>query len=490
MSINVNFDLITGKQFERYLQGVGVRKLRQIKYKYYSDKALQLWALCYAFFDQTRQIFVNTDKTEFLLVKNFNIVFEAIIDALIGDNPLPDGMDKQQRDGKIVDHLYTAKSLIENQGKTYYIGDSKYYKLSGDVGDTSVYKQYTYARNVIQWNLDIFSKGDKPASGVKLRDDDTEGYNVIPNFFISARLDESYSYRVDGIKESEKKTTRHKMCQFKNRLFDRDTMLLFHYDVNFLYILSMYGKNKRQEIQRWKGEVREKFRRTIQQWLQEDFTFYALQAHEGVDTKEYIHSHFKEVIGKVYAPFSNHSILSLALDKDSKIDNEKLLAELRKSFYVHECGLGEDPEPKIAEAKAITKGIAGNPEKNGVLMVMMENYAMKSATFLADGRIAVGIKYSKDSMEIVEHLQSIGFVLFHHRNDNDQHLFSVKGQCKVIGKEELGDIYTNVKTTEMYVAVELGEELDAMQVKCSKKAFTQTTRYDAQFASIESLGAE
>ena len=490
VSINVNFDLITGKQFERYLQGVGVRKLRQIKYKYYSDKALQLWALCYAFFDQTRQIFVNTDKTEFLLVKNFNIVFEAIIDALIGDNPLPDGMDKQQRDGKIVDHLYTAKSLIENQGKTYYIGDSKYYKLSGDVGDTSVYKQYTYARNVIQWNLDIFNKGDKPASGVKLRDDDTEGYNVIPNFFISARLDESYSYRVDGIKESEKKTTRHKMCQFKNRLFDRDTMLLFHYDVNFLYILSMYGKNKRQEIQRWKGEVREKFRRTIQQWLQEDFTFYALQAHEGVDTKEYIHSHFKEVIGKVYAPFSNHSILSLALDKDSKIDNEKLLAELRKSFYVHECGLGEDPEPKIAEAKATTKGIAGNPEKNGVLMVMMENYAMKSATFLADGRIAVGIKYSKDSMEIVEHLQSIGFVLFHHRNDNDQHLFSVKGQCKVIGKEELGDIYTNVKTTEMYVAVELGEELDAMQVKCSKKAFTQTTRYDAQFASIESLGAE
>ena len=490
VSINVNFDLITGKQFERYLQGVGVRKLRQIKYKYYSDKALQLWALCYAFFDQTRQIFVNTDKTEFLLVKNFNIVFEAIIDALIGDNPLPDGMDKQQRDGKIVDHLYTAKSLIENQGKTYYIGDSKYYKLSGDVGDTSVYKQYTYARNVIQWNLDIFNKGDKPASGVKLRDDDTEGYNVIPNFFISARLDESYSYRVDGIKESEKKTTRHKMCQFKNRLFDRDTMLLFHYDVNFLYILSMYGKNKRQEIQRWKGEVREKFRRTIQQWLQEDFTFYALQAHEGVDTKEYIHSHFKEVIGKVYAPFSNHSILSLALDKDSKIDNEKLLAELRKSFYVHECGLGEDPEPKIAEAKATTKGIAGNPEKNGVLMVMMENYAVKSATFLADGRIAVGIKYSKDSMEIVEHLQSIGFVLFHHRNDNDQHLFSVKEQCKVIGKEELGDLYANVKTTEMYIAVELGEELDASQVKCSKKAFTPNTRYDAQFASIESLSEE
>lgn len=46
---------------------------------------------------------------------------------------------------------------MENDGQTYYIGDSKYYKLSGELGDESVYKQYTYARNVIQWNLDIFN---------------------------------------------------------------------------------------------------------------------------------------------------------------------------------------------------------------------------------------------------------------------------------------------------------------------------------------------
>ncbi len=90
-------------------------------------------------------------------------------------------------------------------------------------------------------------------------------------------------------------------------------------------------------------------------------------------------------------------------------------------------------------------------------------------------------------MEIVEHLQSIGYVLFHHRNDSDQHLFSVREQCKVIGKEERGGIYANVNTTEMYIAVTLGEELDATLVKCSKKAFAQYTRCDAQYASIERL---
>lgn len=51
---------------------------------------------------------INFDEE--LLVKNFYVVFEAIIDELIGDKPLPDGMDKKQEDGKIVDHLFSAPS--------------------------------------------------------------------------------------------------------------------------------------------------------------------------------------------------------------------------------------------------------------------------------------------------------------------------------------------------------------------------------------------
>lgn len=251
--INCNFELIRGRQFEKYLKGYGKVRLQQIKYKYFSDKALQLWQLCYAFFDESRQVFVNTDQKEYLLVKSFYIVFEAIIDALVGDCPLPDGMEKKQEDGKIVDHLYTAKSLIEgNSGNTYYIGDSKYYKMGNELGRESVYKQYTYARNVIQWNLDIFNDGRVPASGVKLRDDETEGYNIIPNFFISATMNEKFDYGNDGIKETDRKNNRYMSKQFNNRLYDRDTLLLFHYDVNFLFILSLYAKNNSREQMSWK----------------------------------------------------------------------------------------------------------------------------------------------------------------------------------------------------------------------------------------------
>lgn len=63
-NINCNFDLICGRQFEKYLSGYGKVRLQQIKYKYFSDKALQLWKLCYAFFDESRQVFVNTNQKE------------------------------------------------------------------------------------------------------------------------------------------------------------------------------------------------------------------------------------------------------------------------------------------------------------------------------------------------------------------------------------------------------------------------------------------
>lgn len=493
--LNINFPLIPKAQFENYLRGMGKVRLHQIKYKYFSDKALLLWELCYAFFDRSRQIAISNRLQDYLLVKDFNVVFEAIIDALIGDNPLPDGMDKKQDDGKIVDHLYTAKSLIENDNEsTYYIGDSKYYKMGNELGRESIYKQYTYARNVIQWNLDIFNgeSNKKSTSGIKLRDDETEGYNIIPNFFISARMDEQFRYDEEGIQESNKQETRRKSYQFKNRLFDRDTLLLFHYDVNFLFVLSLYARNNEGERSAWKTKIRGKFRETIQEWLQDSFNFYALKAHPGVNTKEYIHTHFKDVIGKMYSPYEDQNILSLALDNDEgmKADNDRLLEKLSKSFYLRPCGLGENPEPVIARAIAESKGIACNPEKDGVLMVMMESFLSKSKNFLSEGKLAVGIKFTKDGMEIVEHIGKIGYVLFHTRKDTDQHLYSIKGDCKILPAEELeAGTYKSINTTSMYVLVELdaASELPSAEIHSSKKKYTPTTRYDAQYATIAAL---
>ena len=115
VKINVNFPLIKGEKFKRYINGYGKRRLKQIKYKYFSDKALELWSYCYAFFNRPDNVTLNVDQREYLLVKSFHVVFEAIIDELIaGDQKLPKDL-KDQPDGKRVDHIYQYQELTNNE---------------------------------------------------------------------------------------------------------------------------------------------------------------------------------------------------------------------------------------------------------------------------------------------------------------------------------------------------------------------------------------
>ena len=396
--INCNFNLIKGKQFETYLNGLGKVRLQQIKYKYFSDKALELWDLCYAFFDTARQVRTNSTQQEYLLVKNFNIVFEAIIDELIGDREIPKGL-KEQEDGKRVDHMYTYKGLTtyEEDKPIYYIGDSKYYKRGNQVGKESVYKQFTYARNVIQWNLNLFMNGDAAdcewmGKVPMLRDDVTEGYNIIPNFFISARLNKELSYKED-IEIADKKQTYFSNKQFENRLFDRDTLLICHYDVNFLYVVSLYARNNAIQKDNWKAKVREMFRTEIQRILSEKFEFYAMTAHPDVDAEIYIKEHFQEVLGKIYTPYSNKNIFSLALETDEKYkeDNANLLAELRNHFFVERCGIGDNPESLVANVFSDT-----NYTSNAIV-----------SSTIRDVLTGVVRKADKDYSIFIEHQASI-----------------------------------------------------------------------------------
>ena len=218
-----------------------------------------------------------------------------------------------------------------------------------------------------------------------------------------------------------------------------------------------------------------------------------MQTHPDVNGEEYIKQHFKQVLGKVYAPFADSDVFSLALSnsQDERENNEALLNELRKLFFISECKLGVQPEEVLAPviAQGYTPSEENLPQKNGVVMVMMENYEQKKAKFLTNGKLAVDIKWTNDSMEIVSNIQDIGYVLFHHRNDNDQHLFAVNGSCRVARVEELEqepNRYRNVSTTEMYVVVDLviEHELNATIIKSSEKPYTPKTRYDAQYYKI------
>lgn len=496
VDISLGFELIKGRKFEHYLKGYGKRRLQQIKYRYFSDIQLRLWEMCYAFFDKAHQIHIVAEQREYLLVKNFNIVFEAIIDELIGDKEPPRGL-KDQDDGKRVDHIYSYRNLTNNEEDRpiYYIGDSKYYKIGNKISAESVYKQFTYARNVIQWNLNLFLDNSEENAALRkehpiYRDEQTEGYNIVPNFFISAKMDEKMSY-ADNVSTTNRENNTFLSRHFENRLFDRDTLLVYHYDVNFLYVVSLYARENAHQKAQWKQKVRELFREKIQEALKEKYAFYAMAPKPGVNHEKYLRENFQELLGKVYRPFDDTNYLSLALDKQKESENKDLLDKLQKDYYVVECPLGKNPTSVLNGEKAQNSSEAVHGRK-GVLMVMMEKYATKSANF-SHGKLAVAIKMTVESMDIVENLSNIGYVLFHHRSDNDQHLFSVKGTCIIKAAGELeDDRYKNIGNKELYISVDIdttelpNDNLHASMIKPASKE----TRYDAQFAWLSDLESD
>ena len=111
INLQFNYELISGAKFDSYLAGLGKARLLQIKYKYFSDKALQMWNLCYCFFAMSEQMAAKSGEAEYLFVSDFDRVFETMIDSLVSDSTIPNSL-KNQRDGKIVDHIYPYKTII------------------------------------------------------------------------------------------------------------------------------------------------------------------------------------------------------------------------------------------------------------------------------------------------------------------------------------------------------------------------------------------
>ena len=380
VKINYNFPLIKDEAFENYLDGYGEMRLIQIRHKYFADKQVQMWQLCYDFFSQQSQIRNNTNYSDHLLAKDFNIVFEEMIDHLLTekDSRVDKMKLKEQTDGKRVDHIYAWEGLMHKEEEIFYIGDSKYYKQANNPRDNSIYKQYTYARNVIQANLDLFNQKDdegkkkyKPVDDYLIyRDDDTEGYNITPNFFIRAHVPEDRNYEADNL---ERKGKMERKIHFENRLFDRDTLLLQHYDINFLYVLSVYGSEDVLAQETFKTKAKELFRDQIIKDIQEKYGFFSLQLKpievENPDNDDENESasldkmnklieqkYFRKLLGKAFRPFKEEEFMYLSLESnpDYYKDNMKLLSDLSQDFNIRHYQLGTDPRDVINSFAKLT----------------------------------------------------------------------------------------------------------------------------------------
>lgn len=325
LELNPLYPLLPAREFERF-RTRATRRLREIRGKYFSDKLLRVWQLLFMYYDRQEKMRPRKVFREVLLIRDFNVVFEDMIDYLLADpkDQLPNGL-KDQPDGKIVDHIYDDASLLLPD-HIYHIGDSKYYKDGNLIDWYSVSKQFTYARNVIQANVDLLNQ-DQPNGARRYRDALTEGYNPTPNFFISAVVGElDFSRAGLDFQERDSYPDNH---HFAGRLFDRDTLLLQAYNINFLYVLNAYVAGSGAERARFRRDTRQGFRSRLIQYLNQTYDFYRVTpTAESLD--EFVTRHFRNLIGKMYRPSDFTDAILVAYPAAKPVDLGKLFGELAR----------------------------------------------------------------------------------------------------------------------------------------------------------------
>ncbi len=104
---------------------------------------------------------------------------------------------------------------------------------------------------------------------------------------------------------------KHRSLQFKNRLFDRDTLLLSHYDINFLYLIALYGKDNHFEQATFRNRARKLFRSNFIRLLDRYYEFYSVDPSP-ITIEDFVNANFRELTGKL---FHYDTTLILALEK-------------------------------------------------------------------------------------------------------------------------------------------------------------------------------
>ena len=316
LKIDQSYKLLKNDTFINFCRDeYALRKLKKIKYRYFNDTLKRMYQLCELYFSNNDYASSKKEKEEFLCTNNYNIIFEDMIDNLFTDKIAKEENIqnlKINKDGKIIDHIYEDKSLID-RSNIFFIGDSKYYKSDNIAGQNSKYKQITYAKNIIQYNIDLWNKKGKfHNEKIRYRDDETEGYNITPNFFIYGHIEDPNDFENPQI--IQKTITPEVSFHWSDRLFDRDTLFVHQYSINFLFVLKSYTAYNSYKFKSFRDNVKNIFRSSFVDYFNNaehcSFTFYecTLQPSE---FREYIRFHFKDFNGKSIITKDNRLIIAI-----------------------------------------------------------------------------------------------------------------------------------------------------------------------------------
>jgi hypothetical protein len=280
--------------------GLLLSRIKRIRKVIFNDVFREMSFLCEMFLTIISQNESKGTLKDVVLVRNYNLVFEKMIDNVFAVNEANNKEIehlKNNKDGKIIDHIFGHKSLTGEQS-VFYIGDSKYYKEENKVGKNAIYKQFTYAKNIIQFNIDFFNKNDSLfLNDYWYRDELTEGYNPTPNFFIRGSYsDEKDFNNLNLLQVGECEQQFH----FKYRFFDRDSLRVLNYSCSFLNILKIYAIRSSSRTKKIGMEMSTRIRKDFVEFLNNDNEFFFY--HKEMDINkiiELVNSNFKLLNGKM-----------------------------------------------------------------------------------------------------------------------------------------------------------------------------------------------
>lgn len=363
------YHLDSPSNFKRLAEnGMILRELKGLRQNYFRDELQKLWKLLYNFYDIRSREKSNETDNQYLMVRKFDRIFEDMVNELIGDKYNSKDQRNEliyQKDDKIVDHLFLYRSIDDyaddHENNVNYIGDSKYYKEGNAPEGSSFFKQYTYARNVIQTEITWFLT-KKPND--KYRNNLTEGYKITPNFFILGKVLKDYDFKdshlVEDIKDPQKyndEFLKNRSVQWENRLFDRDTLFLEKYNINFLFVLYSYVHNDTAKNRKFKEYAKQTFRKNFIDHLNGIYEFKLLKLSWKQDLEDVIYRNFKDLNGRIYLPFNidpkkDQVYLLFAYEKGSTneaIAEQQILLKIRGYFNIMHYKLGESIEEAESE---------------------------------------------------------------------------------------------------------------------------------------------
>lgn len=323
------YELFGADEFRDMVEnGEVLSMLESNRNRYFSDLMTELWEKLFQFHSREEKIHNHEISQEYLLVSNFDPVFEDMVDWLISDRESELLAKKHQDDDKRIDHLFLGPSLFDPNKKIYYIGDSKYYADNKEINGHSIGKQYTYASNILKEALNEKDGEKWKEQGLFYYDKETEGFNVTPNFFIRGAYKGSYTFEEDELHpaqdEGKFKSTEY---FFEDRLFDRNTLFLLEYSVNFLYLIKHYNDNESCAGNEFKKRLCTNVRKDLLAGLNRIYNFYKCEKVSDAVLKD----HFKDFfLGRILR-FPQYDIIAiLQSDKANQNSFKDLRSQITK----------------------------------------------------------------------------------------------------------------------------------------------------------------